>query len=58
MEVKTYEIEGAPIVARLKLDRLWLTREENGQVSVSTPVRDPDNVEDVYFLTMTLSGAA
>lgn len=46
----------APMSAHMKLDRLWLTREDQGQVSVTTQVKDPDSPSSLYYLTMTLSG--
>jgi hypothetical protein len=48
----------APRAAHLKLDRLWLTREDSGQVAISFPVKDPDCPSSMYFISMTLSGVA
>lgn len=48
----------APSSAHLKLDRLWLTREEAGAVSITLPLRDPDSPSSLYYLSMTLQGAS
>lgn len=45
----------APAIAHAKLDRLWLIREEDGAATISTEVRDPDNNQVRYYLTMSLA---
>lgn len=47
----------APEIVHTKLDRLWLTREPDGSVSVTTTMRDPDHSDVFYHLSMTLSRA-
>lgn len=47
----------APAVLHTKLDRAWLVREDEGSVSHSTTVRDPDNPGTNYFVTIAISRA-
>lgn len=45
----------APMILHAKVDRLWLIREAEGEVSVSTLIRDPDDGGAVYAFTGTLT---
>lgn len=44
----------APAIAHAKLDRIWLVREEDGAVTHTATVRDPDNPAIAYSLTLSL----
>lgn len=45
----------APKSLHIKLDRLWLVREEDGAVTHTTTVRDPENPHIEYSATISLA---
>lgn len=45
----------APAILHAKIDRLWLTREAEGEVSICTLIRDPDENGAVYAFTGALT---
>lgn len=45
----------APAILHAKLDRAWLCREDEGAVTHSTTIRDPDSPGTSYYVTVTLA---
>ena len=56
MNIKDFNRD-APAIMHAKLDRVWLVREEDGAVTHSCIVKDPDNPEIIYDLTLSLTRA-
>lgn len=44
----------APAILHTKLDRVWIVREDDGAVTHTTTVRDPDNPNVSYRVTFSV----